>query len=317
MTERKSIGIVAPVYNESAVIGLFHTELTAVVNQIAEKYDVIIYYVLDRSTDDSEVILEEIARKDKRVRVIVMSARFGHQAALKAGIERAIDHHAVIMMDSDLQHPPSLLPTLLKWFEGGADVVYTIRRPSTDVAQHRRLAGSLFYKFLRWLSESPIQQNAADFRLVSHRVASILVKDFGESALFLRGVIPLLGFDQVGVEFQSETRRAGQSHYNFRRTAGLAITAVTTMSTKPLQFGIWLAFLFSLLTAGLSIFYVVSYFRDSSTPSGFTSLVVVLLTVSTFLFLSIGIVGFYLGKIFDLVKSRPSYIIDREISGSE
>jgi polyisoprenyl-phosphate glycosyltransferase len=312
--ERKTIAIVAPAYNEEQVIGQFHAELSRVLDMLDSRYNSKIIFVLDRSSDRSEEILTGIASNDPRTELIVMSARFGHQAALRAGISKALGADAIIMMDSDLQHPPSLIPTLLERYEAGSDVVYTVRRSSADVSVPRRLIGKLFYRTLHWLSESPVHANAADFRLISSKVAEVLEKDFAERSLYLRGLIPLIGFQQEGVEFQSAERAAGRSHYTFKQSARLAIAAITSTSARPLRIGVWLAFYCGLAAVLLMFYHVGAYLIERNIPSGFTTIVLLLLFIASLQFFALGIIGLYIGKIFEQVKSRPAYIIDKEIS---
>jgi len=179
--------VIAPVYNEEDVIGAFHARLSEVLASLAD-IDSRVLYVVDRCTDNTVEILRTLVRRDPRAKVITLSSRFGHQMSLVAGIDDSLDSDAVIMMDSDLQHPPELIPELIDNFRRGFEVVYTVRRDTEGINPLRRLAGNCFYRLLSGLSRVPMNANAADFRLISGRVAKILSTDFRERNMFLRGL---------------------------------------------------------------------------------------------------------------------------------
>src|SRR5579859_2644717 len=163
---RRRVTIVAPVYNEQEVIAAFYERTRSVLATVKDRYATRILFVVDRCTDDTMTVLRGIAARDKDVQVLALSSRFGHQMSLLAGIDQAADADAIVMMDSDLQHPPELIPELLKHFERGCDVVITVRKESAEVSWLRRLIGNAFYRVLALLASVPIQRNAADFRLI-------------------------------------------------------------------------------------------------------------------------------------------------------
>ncbi|MDM0033306.1 glycosyltransferase family 2 protein [Variovorax sp. J22P271] len=313
MTSLHSLTIVAPVYNEEAVIGQFHARTMAVADAL-QGVDTQIVYVVDRGTDRTLDVLRSIALEDSRVTVLALSARFGHQMSLLAGIENSLDSDAIVMMDSDLQHPPELIPILLERFAEGVDVVYTVRAETRGISWTRAKAGELFYKLMNALSSVPIRKNAADFRLISKRVANILAGDFSERNMFLRGIFSWIGFKQVGVEYVADERAAGHSKYSLSRTLRFALTGILSFSTKPLQLGIivgaWTG------GAGFLLMFaaVVSYFIDRSIPSGWTTVVVLLLFFSAIQLFVIGIIGMYIGDLYLEMKGRPRYILDEKIN---
>lgn len=304
--------VVAPVYNEEQVIGHFHTRLRAVLDGL-QNVEATILFVVDRCTDNTLELLRGIAANDPAARVLALSSRFGHQMSLLAGIEHAQDADAIIMMDSDLQHPPELIPELLQQFKNGFDVVYTIRRDNYDASMIRKLAGNLFYRMLGKLAQVPINANAADFRLISRRVAQLLTSGFQERNMFLRGLFSWIGFPQCGLEYVAEKRFAGRSKYSLSRTLQLAMAGILSFSTKPLQAGIFAGVGFAVLAFVLILAAVISYFVDRSIPSGWTTLVVVLLLFSGVQLIVLGIMGMYLGGIYEEVKGRPRYIVEEEI----
>jgi dolichol-phosphate mannosyltransferase len=305
--------IVAPVFNEEAVIAQFHTRVSETLSGL-QNVDSKIIYVVDKCTDNTLEVLRGIAESDDKVKVLAMSSRFGHQMSLLAGIEQALDADAIVMMDSDLQHPPELIPVLLKNFHEGADVVYTVRTDTEDVNPIRKAMGNLFYRFLNRLSDVAINPNAADFRLISQRVAKILAEGFAERNMFLRGLFSWIGFKQVGVEYVAEKRAAGVSKYSLSRMVQLAISGILSFSTKPLQIGIFVGVSFSVVACLLMVLTLFTFLFDRSLPSGWTTIVMLLLLFNGIQLFVIGVLGVYLGGIYEEVKSRPRYILEEEIS---
>lgn len=305
--------VVTPVYNEEAVISEFYKKTCAVLD-LMDDVESHILFVVDRSTDHTLEILRSIVAKDPRSKVISMSSRFGHQMALLAGIEHASQADVVVMMDSDLQHPPELIPQLLGEYRKGAAVVYTIRKHAEDASFVRRIAGNIFYYFLRWISNVSINPNAADFRLINRQVANLLTTKFKERNMFLRGLFSWMGFKQVGVEYTAERRFAGKSKYSFSRMMQLATAGVLSFSVKPLHIGIFVGVGFAGISFLLIMSTLISYFIDSRIPSGWTTLVILSLLFSGVQLIVLGIMGAYLGGIYEEVKGRPKYIIDEIIS---
>ena len=305
--------VIAPVFNEEEVIGAFHARLSEVLASQAN-VNATILYVVDRCTDNTLEVLRALARRDPRAKVIALSSRFGHQMSLVAGIDNALDSDAIVMMDSDLQHPPELIPELIDNFRRGFEVVYTVRRDTEDINPLRKMAVNLFYRLLAKLSRIPMTANAADFRLISGRVAKILSTDFRERNMFLRGIFTWIGFRQTGIEYVAQKRAGGYSKYSLSKMLQLATAGILSFSTKPLQLGIFVGVIFSLLSLIMAMWTVVEFFLDKSIPSGWTTLVVLLLMFSGIQLIVLGIIGAYIGGIYEEVKNRPRYIIDEEIS---
>jgi dolichol-phosphate mannosyltransferase len=313
MTAR-SLTVLAPVFNEEEVIARFHASLSAVLDGVRDRYEARILFVLDRSTDRTLEILREIAERDARVQVIVLSSRFGHQMSLLAGIDHAHDADVIVMMDSDLQHPPGTIPAMLDAHEAGYDIVYTVRKDTEDAGALRQLAGSTFYRLLSYLSEVPINENAADFRLISRRVADVIRKDLRERNMFLRGLFSWIGFNQKAVHFVAAARAGGRSKYTMSRMMGLAAAAILSFSTKPLQMGIFLGLGVAGASVLLMIFTLVQFFADKTIPSGWTTLSMLILIFSGVQLIVMGILGAYIGGIYEEVKRRPHYIVDETIN---
>ena len=308
--------VVAPVFNEAQVIGEFYRRAREVLNTLSDT-EASLLFVVDRSSDGTLDILRSIASADASVTVISLSARFGHQMSLLAGIEHAQAADAIIMMDSDLQHPPELIPELLSAFRAGFDVVYTVREDTQRIGFVRKALGNSFYRLLQYLSNVQINANAADFRLISRRVGALLKDDFRERNMFLRGLFSWIGFNQKAVPFVAAGRFAGASKYSLSRVLNLAVVGVLSFSTRPLQAGIFLGMGFAGLAFLLLVAAVILYFIDSSIPSGWTTLVGLLLLFSGIQLIVMGIMGTYIGGIYDEVKSRPRYIVDEIIGQHE
>lgn len=305
--------VIAPVYNEEQVIAQFHARTSAVLAGL-DHVVADLLFVLDRSTDNTLQVLRDIVRDDPRSRVLVLSSRFGHQMSLLAGIEHALDADCIIMMDSDLQHPPELIPQLLAQFRNGCDVVYTVRRDTQDIGWLRKKTGNVFYALLGLISATPINANASDFRLISQRVARTLSEDFRERNMFLRGLFSWMGFNQAAVEYEAAHRHAGRSKYSLSRMMQLAVAGILSFSTRPLYLGIVVGIGFAFVAFLFIVFSVVSFFIDRSIPSGWTTLVTFLLLFSGIQLIVLGIMGAYIGGIYEEVKQRPRYLIDRIIS---
>jgi dolichol-phosphate mannosyltransferase len=313
---RLRLTVIAPVFNEEEVIEAFHARLSEVIASLPD-VDSKILYVVDRCTDNTIEILRYLVKRDPRTKVIALSSRFGHQMSLVAGIDNALDSDAIVMMDSDLQHPPELIPELIDRFRRGFEVVYTIRSDTEEIDPFRKLAGTLFYRLLAKISRVPMNANSADFRLISGRVAKILATDFREQNLFLRGIFTWIGFRQVGIEYIAQRRAGGYSKYSLSKITHLATAGIISFSTKPLELGIFVGISFSFLSFIMIIWAVVEFFVNKLIPSGWTTLVVLLLMFSGIQLIFLGIIGTYIGGIFEEVKNRPRYIVDEEISCDE
>lgn len=304
--------IVAPVYNEEKVIAHFYERTRAVLDSI-DGIEARILFVVDKSTDATLDILRAIVAKDPCAKTIALSSRFGHQMSLLAGIEHASDADVIIMMDSDLQHPPELIPKLLEEYHKGSAIVYTIRLPAEDVGLIRKCIGGFFYRLLNLLSPTQINPNAADFRLINRQVANSLVTSFKERNVFLRGLFSWIGFKQTGVEYKAERRFAGDSKYSVIRLFRFAITAILAFSARPLYISIFIGIGFASISFLIMISTFISYFVDHNIPSGWTTLVILLLLFSGVQLIVFGIMGAYIAGIYEEVKGRPRYIIDEEI----
>jgi glycosyltransferase involved in cell wall biosynthesis len=309
----RRLDVICPVYNEEAVIADFWAALRPVLDGLADRYTACVTFVVDWSSDRTVEILRGLAQEDRRLRVLAMSSRFGHQMALVAGMDHA-SGDAVVMLDSDLQHPPSLIPVLLERFEAGHDIVFTVRTRDPGVGAIRRWAGGLFYDLFSRLSETRIDANASDFRLISKKVCDVFRSQIRERNQFLRGLFSWVGFRRASVEFTPPPRPKGASKYSVRRLMRFALHGVTSFSKVPLQ----LATFIGLLSAGfgllLAVVTFVQYFIYASLPSGWTTLVIINAGFNGVTLIFLGVIGEYIAAIFDETKARPHYIIDQKIN---
>lgn len=307
-----NLTVIAPVYNEEEIISTFHARVCETLNSLPD-IDASILYIVDKCTDKTLEVLRKIVSEDVRVKVIALSARFGHQMSLVAGIDYSYNSDAIIMMDCDLQHPPELIPEMLARYREGFEVVYTVRSDTEDINPLRRLAGNLFYRLLANLSSVPIDANAADFRLISGRIAKILSLNFHERNMFLRGLFSWIGFKQTSIYYVAQKRIGGYSKYSLSKMLRLAIAGILSFSTKPLHLGIFVGIIFSLLSFLLMLTTLAEFFIDQTIPSGWTTIVVLLLLFSGIQLVMLGVVGAYIGAIYEEVQNRPRYIVEEEI----
>jgi len=309
----KTLQVVCPVYNEQDVIEFFHEKLSAVLATIEDRYQWNILYVMDRSSDNTLTILKRLSMLESRVQVLVLSSRFGHQMSLVAGIDHC-DSDAVIMMDSDLQHPPGLIPEILDLFELGNDVVYTVRREPKDKNIFKRLGSNSFYRLMNWLSDVSLERGEADYRLISRRVVNIFKNNIRERNQFLRGLFIWVGFSRARLVYDPEERGKGESKYNWQRMIQFASSGIVSFSKKPLQYAVIIGLLFSLLGLLSGIYAFISFFVNEQIPSGWTTLSIIVSVFGGIQLLFMGIIGEYIGAIFDEVKARPLYIVEESIN---
>jgi glycosyltransferase involved in cell wall biosynthesis len=305
--KRLALDIIVPLYNEEKGVKSFHLRLTRVTACLA--VDTTIYYVDDGSTDETGAILGKIAEEDPSVVVVELSRNFGHQAALSAGLDIA-KGDVVVTMDGDGQHPPDLLPDMLKLFQGGYDVVLTQRSPTQEAGFLKRFASEGFYWFLSRISDTRVLPGCADYRLMSRPVVDAL-KGMREYHRFLRGMVAWLGYRTVILPYSEELRIAGRSKYSLRKMVKLATDAISSFSLVPLRIGIGLGVCF-LVLAALEVGYVLLFWlrgqRHLLVP-GWSSLMFAILLVGGIGMVGMGVIGTYIGYIFQEVKRRPVYVV--------
>ncbi len=305
-----TVDLIIPVYNEQGVVSTFHAQLCQAVDALP--YAFTILYVDDGSSDGTPAELAALAQADGRVRVVTLSRNFGHQAALSAGLDRA-DGDFTITLDGDGQHPPTLIPQMLALAQAGYEVVLTQRLESDELPWFKRATSALFYRLLNRVGSTNILPGGADFRLLS-RAAVQALRSLPEYHRFLRGMVAWIGFRTVILPFAQPARLAGHSKYSLRKMTRLAMDAVFSFSLVPLYMGISLGVLF-LLGALAEAVYVLSFWITGNTANlapGWSSLMFMLLVVGGTLMITLGVVGIYIGYIFQEVKHRPVYVVRAE-----
>ena len=301
---QKSLQIILPAHNEAGNIIPIYDEIISHVDN--QKYHLSILFVDDGSIDETLAIVSQLAAQDSRVKFIELSRNFGHQNAIKAGLDYSTAE-VVIMMDCDLQHPPELLEKILGAYEGGYDIVRTHRMDAEHQGFIKRSTSSLFYRVVNTFSEIKMEQGSADFRLVSGKALDQL-KAFNEFDLFYRGLIKWMGFRQISIEYTPNERKAGVTKYTVKRMLSFGLKGFTSFSTKPLYFAAYLGVTVSFLSI-LYIPYIFYSFYIGTQVAGWASTIVTITFFGGLNLMVLGIIGIYLSKLFLQSKDRPHYIV--------
>jgi dolichol-phosphate mannosyltransferase len=266
-----------------------------------------VLYVDDGSRDRTLAVIKELAEQDHRVRYLSLSRNFGHQAALSAGLEHARGD-IVITMDSDLQHPPAVIPSLLEKWRAGHDVVLTIRDEDPRLSHFKRWTSRWFYRVIEVLSDTPMRSGASDFRLLSRRAVDHLVQ-LRETHRFLRGLVQWLGFPSAEVHFRPDMRLAGASKFTARSMANFALDAILSFSRVPLRLAFILGFMAVLLGLGHSLYLFSQLAFSRSVDLSWSLLYVSMHLLGGGILCTLGIVGEYVGRIYEQIKARPLYVL--------
>jgi glycosyltransferase involved in cell wall biosynthesis len=306
MTDRsiELLSVVAPVYNEEATIDEFCTRVCRALTGVP--FELIL--VDDGSRDGSPAALERIAAADPRVRVVYLSRNFGHQMALTAGLDHA-SGNPVVMLDADLQDPPELIAKMLDRWRAGCDVVYAVRERREGESWFKLASARWFYRIFDWLTTVQLQHNAGDFRLLDRRALDALLA-MRERNRFLRGMTVWVGFTQAAVPYHRDPRFAGETKYTLPRMLRFSLDAISSFSHKPLQLATFLGFVISMI-AILMIPVVVGLRLAGSYLPGFSTVEISILLLGGIQLITIGIIGEYVGRIYDEVKGRPLYLVRR------
>jgi dolichol-phosphate mannosyltransferase len=297
--------IIAPIFNEKDNLPELYRRVGAVMKQTRKTWELIL--VDDGSTDGSTDKIRELAKGDKHVRPVIFARNFGHQIAITAGWDYARGD-AVIVIDADLQDPPELIPHMIEKWKQGYEVVYAVRAEREGESWFKLWTASLFYRLIARITDVKIPLDTGDFRLMDRKVVDVL-KSMRERHRFPRGMSAWVGFRQIGVEYKRAARIAGETKYPFRKMFRLALNAITSFSYFPLQ----VATFFGFFSAGIAILAipVVVYLRASGSQAFFgqaTTLIAVLFLGGVQL-ISLGILGEYIGRLYDEAKGRPLYIV--------
>jgi glycosyltransferase involved in cell wall biosynthesis len=306
-----TLSIVIPLYNEAGNIDELLRRVTAVVRTLPEPplaYEIIC--VDDGSRDATREKLVAAARIDPRLRVISLSRNFGHQIAATAGLDAARGD-AVVLMDGDLQDPPELIAEFLERYRAGYDVVYATRRRRSGESRFKILTAALFYRVVRRLTNVSIPVDTGDFRLMSRRVVDAL-RETRERHRFIRGLVSWVGFHQTGVEYDRDPRFSGETKYPFSKMLKFAIDGITAFSEIPLRFASYLGFITSSFAFLYAVVILILKFLHFNEP-GYTSTILTVLFLGGVQLIGIGILGEYVGRIYDEIKARPLYLIAENV----
>jgi glycosyltransferase involved in cell wall biosynthesis len=296
------LSVVAPMLDEEALAEQFYTRVCSALEELP--FELIV--VDDGSTDRTPAILERLASNDPRVRVVTLSRSFGHQTALTAGLDHARGE-AVVMMDADLQDPPEVIPSLLERWRDGSDVVYAVRNSREGESAFKLTTARWFYRLMSKLSSIELQENAGDFRLIDRRALEALLA-MRERNRYLRGMTVWVGFTQSAVPYERDARYAGETKYTLRKMLKFSLDAVSSFSHVPLQLATVLGFGISAL-AFCMIPVIIVLRTTGHYLAGFSTITIALLLLGGVQLITLGILGEYVGRVYDEVKGRPLYFV--------
>jgi len=305
------LSVVLPCYNESPGIRAAHGRITSVCRTLGTSYEIVA--VNDGSTDDTWAQLQQLAREDRCLVAVNLSRNHGHQLAISAGLHFARGER-VLIMDADLQDPPELLPDMLDKMDQGAEVVYAQRRSRPGDAPLKRFFCTVFYRLLDRLADRPVPLDVGDFRLISRRVCDLVVS-MPERRRFIRGMVSWAGYRQEAVFYDRDPRFAGETKYPLRKLVQLAVDGVISSSLKPLAFAMVIGSLTMVVGLLLLSYALYSWLFVGRTPQGWPSLLIVVVLMSGLQLMVLGVMGEYLGRIYDQTRGRPLFLVDAVVRG--
>ena len=313
--KKQNISIIIPVFNESLVLNKFYNRLIKITNKLT-KYNWEFIYVNDGSSDNSLIVLRELARLNKKNKVIDLSRNFGKEIALSAGVHEIENTNAVICLDADLQHPPELIPKLLKAWDQGSEIVATIRTSIEKQPFLKRIGSLLFYWLMSKISGVEMKTQTTDFRLYDQKVIQVF-RNVTERQRMFRGIMDWMGFKKTYIQFKANARQEGEAGYSYLKLWHLAINSITSFSLWPLRITGRIGVLITLSSGGFLLWMLANYFLVNKALYSPLAFVVV---VNTFLIglvlISIGLVALYIGSIHTEVINRPLYIVRERLNFS-
>lgn len=306
----KKIAIIIPIYNEEKVIQKFYLELRKEIRKI-KKYKFIIKFIIDKSKDNTVQIVKKICLRDKKLQALILSHRFGHQPALMTGIKNSLNSDAIIMMDGDLQHPPKLIKNLIKKYEEGYEIVNT--RRVERYFSIKNYFSNFFYFIFKIITQYDLLSGSADFRLINQKIAKIIASKFKEKNLFLRGIIVFMGFRNCSINYLSDKRYYGHSKYNLLLSIKFAVSSIIAFTARPLYLIFFIGIFFLFINVFVLAYMIYYYIYYSFVPSEWFTLLIILLALSFLIFI-VGIIGLYIGAIYEEIKNRPYDLIQEHIN---
>lgn len=308
-TGQPLISVVVPAYNEEEVLTEFHETLVKAVSEVPVCLEIV--YVNDGSTDNTLDIINGIRAKDKRVTLIDLSRNFGKEIALSAGLHKAAGD-AVVVIDADLQDPPELIPELIKEWENGYDVVYAKRTFRGGESFLKKTTAHFFYRMMQRVGKFTIPEDTGDFRILSRRAVNAL-NTFKERHRFMKGLFAWIGFRQKAVHYQRDARRAGETKWNYWQLWNFALDGITSFTIAPLKISTYIGLVTALGAFGYGIYMAIETLLHGNEVPGYPSLIVIVLMLGGIQLVAIGVLGEYLGRIFNETKQRPLYFINEYV----
>jgi dolichol-phosphate mannosyltransferase len=307
---RPTLSLVLPIYNEEEVIPELHARLQEFLSKLGVDSEVL--FVNDGSKDRSMELLRGLATSEARYRVLSFSRNFGHQTAITAGLDYARGR-AVVVMDADLQDPPEVVAEMVAKWREGYDVVYGKRRSRDGETFFKLLTARWFYRIFAAMIPIEVPLDTGDFRLMSRRVV-VALRELAEAHRFVRGMVSWVGFKQTAVLYDRPVRFAGETKYPFRKMLGFAIDGITSFSVLPLRFATYLGMTISVFSLGTAGWALLAHFALHTTVAGWTFEVVLMSLLAAVQLLMIGILGEYVGRIYEQVKKRPLYVVGDRVN---
>lgn len=303
----KLITILVPAYNEEAVLNKFYERVSEVMRTLTS-YNYEILFINDGSKDSTLSIIKNLRERDHRVSYVNLSRNFGKEIAMIAGLDYA-QGDAVVIIDADLQDPPELIPEMINYWEMGYDDVYAKRRSRAGETWLKKWTSSLFYKILQKMTNINILENTGDFRLLDRRAVEAL-KKLRESQRYTKGMFSWIGYNKKEILFDRDPRAAGETKWNYPKLINLAIEGITSFTTAPLRISALLGVIISLFAFIYMIWIITKTLLFGEPVSGYPSLMTVILFLGGIQLISLGIIGEYLGRVFNETKNRPLYFVD-------
>jgi dolichol-phosphate mannosyltransferase len=305
------LSLVIPIFNEEETIPELDRRLRVLLAAPSIGNDWEVVFVDDGSRDRSRELLLGLAEREPRYKVLGFSRNFGHQMAITAGVDRA-SGRAVVVMDADLQDPPEVVAEMLDRFRDGYDVVYAVRKKRHGETFFKRFTAAFFYRFMRTMTGVNIPVDTGDFRLMSRAVVQVL-SALRERHRFVRGLVAWVGFRQTAVYYDRDARFAGETKYPLKKMIRFALDAITSFSVLPLRMATWLGIIAGLIAVGTGIWSLIVRFLSGTVP-GWTTIMMAVAFGSSAQLLMTGVLGEYVGRIYEEIKRRPLYIVEREVN---
>jgi dolichol-phosphate mannosyltransferase len=305
MSDSIIYSVVVPVYNEEQVVLESYKRLKKVMDSVNEPYEII--FVNDGSRDKTAFIVNEICEKDKNIKFLDFSRNFGHQIAITAGMDYT-EGEAIIVIDADLQDPPEVIPKMIEKWKEGYEVVYGKRIERKGDTFFKKFTAAAFYRLLRRMTDVDIPVDTGDFRLIDRKVC-IALSNVGERSRYIRGLISWLGFKQTGVEFSRDKRFAGETKYPLKKMIKFAFDAITSFSYKPLKIATYAGTVISFVGFIYLLVIIFQVLFTKNTQPGWASLMAITIVFNGIVLMILGIIGEYIGRIYDEAKGRPLYIV--------